>query len=274
MKKLKLFPGILLAVLLSFTACEDDDKDSSGGGSDGNGNGDSEITFYITDFAEIGAFITMRELRSSEFDSFSTDMTGKDQVWKFNADYQNYYATDSIKFLSPAGLTSQLAQNADILMFDTGDSLFIKKGTDKLEFIGVSMSGVAIEYSDPMTMAQFPMSYGSSFTDEAYASKIDSMQGSLVKMEFKNRIEQQIDGSGKLIMNSDTFNCLREYRVQYDEMNMLSDMDDDGTFETKTYSDLDTTYAYSYISKEIGYPVLEIDIDKNGKIIDVAAYTK
>ena len=128
-----------------------------------------------------------------------------------------------------------------------GNSIFYKSTATQLEITGAGISGATLNFSaDNALFLKFPTSFGNTYTDNARGTFTSTAASGL----FKGTITTTADGSGTLLLGSQTFtNVLRVKTVQ--NYNLYQSTDTTYFFSIGT---LLSTF-YTYYNATLRYPI-------------------
>lgn len=235
----------LIMVLLLLYSCNRDETSGTNTNDGAGSSSDFQISSSDVDLAgkdEVKAVYSDPSLDSL----YQLSDPGVDQVWDFSnlpASPDNY---TTVPWLDPINLPlSDSFPQADLA--SKGESLYqiFKLTSAKMELVGDynSVNQQETILDDPLTILAFPVQRGGSFRDEG---KFEIEPGS-----YMTQIRDVVyDASGELILPSGTYECVRVYRM-----------------DITTYGfGGDTSYAYEFMSKSLGMPVMTIDVSENDSI--------
>ncbi len=117
----------------------------------------SQITVTDIDLLDAGDYVYLAEDYNP---SINLGGTGQNQNWDFSSLQNNdYYKLDAI---SPNGTPfEQFYSNANLVIEDEGDLIYINKSASGLHMLGIGDS----VFQQPAMVIPLPLSYGASFTD-------------------------------------------------------------------------------------------------------------
>ncbi|MFW5872839.1 MAG: hypothetical protein ACOCVN_02520 [bacterium] len=238
--KTTIFKGIsLVMTFLLFYSCNKDETSGDNIGADSS----SDFEILSADIDLVGKDEVKAVYSDPSLDSlYQLSEPGEDQVWDFSnlpASPDHY---DTLPWLDPASLAlSDTFPQADLASYDGSSFSVFKLTSDKMEVVGHydSVNQRETIMDDPLTILTFPVRQGGSFRDEG---KVELEPG-----YYMTQIRDVVyDASGELILPSGSYDCVRAKIM-----------------DITTY---DTSYAYDYISKSLGMPVMTIDVNKNDSI--------
>ncbi len=209
-------------------------------------------------------------------DTFEIGGTGQTLVWVYNP-IPTTTQFDTSTFGLPANHPDGAFFTGSNLYIDNHDDtyMFLNKQTDKVEVTGIWVftNGDTIKgnLSDRYTVMKFPITYGSSFNDTGYVSVESTVNiGGTdynAKYEFTFKINSTCNAEGNITTPLGSFKCIREKRVEMTyykgSVQMLPPI------WTEVFNDGDTTYTYSFWSKDKKWNVAELDVDITDKILTI-----
>lgn len=229
-------------------------------------------SYVSSDFGDVGDVFYINVYTVNIGDStFTLGNAGRGQSWNYEA-IPVSSTIDTIKFLNPSNSPDYpLFHNSNInLIRNNGTNMFLTKSTQKIDLTGTSLNVYGINVKDtlgnPYTMYKFPMALGSALIDSG-STTIDTQ---LVYFGFpvsatiniNYRINSIIDASGSVKTPTGTYDCVRDKRVEYQDMNV-------NVLGMNVYSTKDTTYKYDYWTKTKKWNVIEITTNQYDKIISI-----
>lgn len=226
-------------------------------------------SYLSSDFGNVGDVFYMNIVPGDSI--YKLGNSGKGQTW--NYEIIPLSATkDTIQFLNPSDSPDYLLfYNSNInFIRSNGTNIFLTKSTQKVDLIGTSLNVSGINVKDtlgnPYTMYKFPMTIGSELIDSGFTT-IDTQMvyfGFPVSatITINYRINSIIDASGSVKTPTGTYECVRDKRVEYTDINV-------NILGMSVYSIQDTLYQYNYWTKSKKWSVIEITTNQNDKIISI-----
>jgi len=200
--------------------------------------------------------------------AYSLGKSGIGQKWDYST-IPLSATIDTINFFDPSSSPDYyLFTNSNInLKKNDGSNLFLSKSSEKIDLVGIVLNVYGIDVKDtldnPLTKYKFPMTLGSELIDSGSITLDTQMVyfGFPVSatISINYRINSIIDASGSVKTPTGTYDCVRDKRVEYTDMNV-------NILGMNVYSTKDTLYQYNYWTKAKKWNVIEITTDQKDKI--------
>lgn len=194
---------------------------------------------------------------------------GTDLSWDFSGIHGQ--RIDTLAPIDPATTTHGAGfPDANLAFGTTSSAVYFSNTTSG--YVALGLGGILpqlnvdieIAYSDPDTMALFPMNYGDSRTADAYGVLYDNIDiptlgATDVKVSESVFRTQTVDAWGTVTTPHDSYDVLRvqEYEIKIDSAFIMV-----FGFEIyqEDYSQFDTTYRYTFYTNDptIKFPLLEV----------------
>lgn len=184
---------------------------------------------------------------------------GASQTWDFtnavtNSTNTTVYVTTYTTASSIPGSSMYTAAGANIA---TTDSAFFKSTSSSLEFIGsIGSDGSTMYLSNPAKLAQFPFTYGNSFTDTFSGTWTVTPTG---VFNISGNISVTADAYGTVILpstpNNISFSNVLRVKASYTQTIA-------GTGTLSTFSSTMITTEYAYFKSGSRYPFFQISYSK------------
>lgn len=148
---------------------------------------------------------------STAFVGYSEPGPGGENI---NWDFSDAITEDATDFSFGAPLESDLIDfpEANVSYFRAGASRFFKHTQDQTELLGQYNEQSSIVYSDPVLYHEFPIAYGSSFTDDFVGLQTNTV-GEMVNTE--GTFIYDVDAYGTLVLPSGTYENVLRIKREY-----------------------------------------------------------
>jgi hypothetical protein len=213
-------------------------------------------------------------------DTFTAGTAGQSKTWVYNP-IPLTYDVDTSKF-------EPLSNHPDGAFYTTANMflkaennvyMFLNKQSDRVDLVGVwvvinddTLKGIL---SNPYTVMKFPITYGASFIDSGLVVINSTMeyqgQNLPAKYEMFFKVNANCNAEGNVTTPIGSFKCIREKRL---EINSFKASVQVLTQWMEVYSQSDTTYSYSFWSKDKKWNVAEVKTDATDKVISVGYLTE
>jgi len=215
-------------------------------------------------------------------DTFTVGATGQTLVWVYNP-IPISTEVDTVTFTLPSAHPDGAFFTGSNLCLNNHETdemyMFLDKQSDKVDITGiwVAINGDTLKgnLSDRYTVLKFPMTYGASYSDSGFVSILTEMdyQGQMVpaKYEITFKINSSCNAEGNITTPLGTFKCVREKRTEINLFNVKIQMYSQWI---EAYNQADTSYHYSFWTKEKKWNVAELDVDITDKIITLGHLTE
>gem|GEM_PF-3596574 len=205
---------------------------------------------------------------------------GQSLVWVYNP-IPFTTQVDTTTFGSPSNHPDGAFFTGANLYIDSHDGtfMFLDKQSDRVDITGIWMvvNGDTLKgnLSDKYTVMKFPMQYGSTFTDSGFVT-INSTylyQGQTLpaKYEASFKVISNCNGEGNITIPLGSFKCLREKRTEYTSFKFSVQV---LTQWTQFFSTADTTYSYTFHSKDKKWDIAKLTTDISDKVLTLSHLTE
>lgn len=232
-----------------------------------------------SDIAGIGELYKVAVYTVTPADTFTVGATGQSRTWIYNP-IPLTYVVDSSEFHAvsehPDGA---FFTGANMYMETDGAYMFLNKQSDKVEVVGiwVEVNGDTLKglLSDKFTIMKFPILFGSAHNDTGYVSIMSTMDymGTTVpaKYEMTFKVDATCNASGNITTPIGTFKCLREKRTEINKFKVSVQVYSQWM---EAFSQNDTSYTYTFWSKDKKWNVAEVDVDATDKVLSIGYLTE
>lgn len=262
----------ILPVVFIFCSCKKD-KDND------NNSTVTKYTINSADFPAPGDVFIMA-IDTTQVDTFSLGTAGEGKTWSFLG--LGNEGTDTTRFTDPTTHPGYSHFNTATFVMKPSDGgtidIFGKLSSDKAEIIGMwgKMGSDTIWSTtvDNLLMMKFPYQYGSNYTDTAWINPIFTtlnMGGNDYngKIEMRWHAYSNVDASGSVTTPTNTYQCIRIYQEQITVQVISVDFLGTGNY-TQVQTTKDTSRTYSFVNKDVGYSVLDAEVNAQNKIIKIS----
>lgn len=228
-----------------------------------------------SDIASVGEQYRMAVYTVLPTDTYTLGANGQNIVWN----YSNIPLTlevDTFDFLNPATHPEVAFFTGANMYLDSPDGmqLFMNKQSDKVEITGIytTINGETIKanLTDKWTAMKFPITYNASYQDSGYTSVNTTIpyQGNNVpgKYDITFKINSICSAEGNITTPTGTYKCVREKRMQINKFKVSIEFL--GQY-MQVYETVDTTYNYSFWTKDKKWNVADIKTNANDSIIKI-----
>lgn len=217
-----------LASSLVFTACKDDEIDPGTDPGTGNGGGDTTPTAITVDGS---ASLTFGSVLSTHIDTIAEDSVvvenGTNLSWNF--DWLVEEQTVESDVVDPASTQwASFFSNATVGVKEGTRTVFMEQSATGVVALGMSDYiaeadlDTCMLFSDPMTLLEYPMEYGDTYSDTYFSSIVVDGQGisyngispDSAKIVIEGSSQSEVDGWGELVLPSGTYEVLKLTRIE------------------------------------------------------------
>ena len=236
-------------------------------------NSQAQITLLSTDLTSIGDEITRY---GDTIPTYGPGAAGAAVTWNFSAAINDTTAITHVVTVASTGFSSVFASSDYAMQGATDSYLFFTHDANSYTTTGAAgdllNTGEQIEspFSDPLTLHQFPRTYGSHF-DDTYAFITEADGAGLptpipvyrVKLTHTGHVFDTTDAYGTLITPTGTYDALRVKSVDF-----TTDILEYKLFAFSQWAVLsttiDTSTSYSWHAKEEMLAIAEYSYDTIG----------
>lgn len=228
----------------------------------------AQVTITTADVAPV--FTVVRQANDTA-PTVTVGAAGTNQTWNYTA-LQNQ-REDTLTFtlpnFTPYGSTFPGANLAAVLGANGTAFTYLNNSAAELNIQGqaadpLGVGVMAIPFSNPESMIQFPAAYGSSWIDtatgivQAYYGMDPGIGFTVDSFRIHLFVKKttDYDGWGSITTPSGTYNVLRQnsLRVEYDTIDIYAF----GNWAPNFFSQMDSNRVYTHWANGIGFPVCEI----------------
>jgi hypothetical protein len=229
----------------------------------------AQIVFDHTDLAVPGDVV---ERYRDTLPTYGPGGSGPDQLWDFSMALTHTTVTTTVSTVAATPYSAD---------FTTSNVAMTENGTDFAFFNNTAATSLAMggagdpldlgqtmvaPFSDPLTLHQFPRTFGSGFTDTyGFQVEIDGSAFGVHSVRLRHRgvVSDTTDGHGQLVTPVGTYDALRVRTVDRTTdsvwVRILS-----FTPWTLFQTLADTSVTYTWLAKEAKLPVAEMTLDSLG----------
>lgn len=248
----------------------------------------AQIILDSTDIASVNTIIVQATDTIPPV-GLSIGSAGAAQTWDLSALEADTFSV--LNFVDPAALPNGADfpnSNLGLIQSNASVGVFFENSTSGLFVLG--LAGDFLGFGDTIsvllnpvqTVLKFPYTYQDSFDDISrfvltFDVDIITTGYDSIRINHTSIKKDTADGYGTVITPLDTFSCLRLYDVTMDYDTIYGLIPIWGWSVIPTIPGeldenpiLDTTRTYSWLAKDVGYSLVDIDVDGAGNIIETS----
>ena len=237
----------------------------------------AQITWDSTDIALPGTMIFQA---TDTVPSIVPGGAGPSQIWNFSA--INNQISDTLFFSDPALVANGDAFPNSNLVFvqPNNDPFFLKITSAKLTALGLAgdLFGtgdtIIISFDPEMVIFEFPENYQDTLMDTSkFILEMPNVGGlppnfDSIRIINTSYTNSNIDAWGTVYTPLDTFDCLRQYSEEISIDSAFGHDTLSGNWVFFSPPQIDTTVTYSWLAKDVGFPVVDIELDSAGNVME------
>ncbi len=187
------------------------------------------------------------------------NISGASVTWSLNALTQSTAAIAYNTYSTAASATNSANYpGTNLVQTDTATTTYYKTTTNMLELLGVDAGFFDLNYNtNSATIANYPMSFGTTFTDNTVGGTMTIPSQSL-SGPFTGTVTTTVDGSGTLNLNNSLTiltNCLRVRTRQIIDFDLVSGLIT-GTIEQNLYNYYNSSSKFPVFSVSYSHIVI------------------
>lgn len=234
-----------------------------------------ESYIYLSTDFPAGGNTYLMNVDSTGILSYSIGTPGVNKSWSFTG--LGVDAVDTFKFAVASQHPSYSHfPGTDFVYSDNNQpfEMFGKTSIQQVEFSGLHVNYGGMIFDLPMNdnsiQMKFPTEIGSTFTDHGSVSKdtLTTVPGFplpvTVTIQVNFDVTSTVDANGLITTPLGTYKCLRQYKVLVTTIQALVYGN-----PIPGYGNTTTLRTYNFLNKERAYPVMSIEVDSIGNILNI-----